>query len=77
MKTEILLFGRLTELLGHERISVEDIYDTDTLRKYLLDQYPVLLDVKYHIAVNQQSVQTKKTITDGMIVALMPPFSGG
>lgn len=77
MKTEILLFGRLTELLGHERIQVEDVYDTDGLRKHLLEQYPALQYVKYHIAVNRESVQTNRSLTEGMTVALMPPFSGG
>ena len=77
MKTEILLFGRLTELLGQKRILIEGIHDTDALRKYLLGQYPALQHIKFHIAVNQESIQTNKSLTDGMTVALMPPFSGG
>ncbi|SEB00511.1 MoaD/ThiS family protein [Pedobacter hartonius] len=77
MKVEILLFGRLTELLGQSRLQLEDMADTNSVSKRLLDQYPALQHIRYQIAVNQEIIHGNKPLTDGMTVALMPPFSGG
>jgi molybdopterin synthase sulfur carrier subunit len=77
MKIEVLLFGRLTELLGHHQLQLEDIADTDNLSRILLDQYPGLQQMSYQIAVDQEVIHENKALTDGMTVALMPPFSGG
>jgi molybdopterin synthase sulfur carrier subunit len=77
MKVEILLFGRLTELLGHSRLQLEDMADTNSVTKCLLDQCPALQHINYQIAVNQEVIHGNKLLTDGMTVALMPPFSGG
>jgi len=77
MKVEILLFGRLTELLGQSHLQLEDMADTDAVTERLLDQYPALQHISYEIAVNQEVIHGNKPLTDGMTVALMPPFSGG
>jgi molybdopterin converting factor small subunit len=77
MNIKILLFGRLTELLGQSTLQLEDVADTDTLTRRLSGQYPGLTQIKYQIAVNQEIIHGNKCLTDGMTVALMPPFSGG
>jgi len=77
MKIEILLFGRLTELLGNTHLLIEDAADTNMVRNYLEEQFPALKEVKYQVAVDQLIIHGNKHLTDGMTVALMPPFSGG
>lgn len=77
MKIEILLFGRLTEIVGSDRLQLENITDTDAVSSYLKAQYPALAQLNYKIAVNQQLIHSNKTLTEGMTVAVMPPFSGG
>jgi molybdopterin synthase sulfur carrier subunit len=77
MNIKILLFGRLTELLGQSVLQLEDVADTDSVSRRLSAQYPGLAQIKYQIAVNQEIIHGNKLLTDGMTVALMPPFSGG
>lgn len=77
MNIKILLFGRLTELLGQSVLLLEDVADTDAMTRRLSDQYPGLTQINYQIAVNQEIIHGNMFLTDGMTVALMPPFSGG
>jgi len=77
MNIKILLFGRLTELLGQSVLHLEDMADTDSLSRFLSVQYPGLAQINYQIAVNQEIIHGNRLLTDGMTVALMPPFSGG
>lgn len=77
MKTTILLFGQLAEMVGVKQISVEGMVDTTTLITALHLQYPVLAEVKYVIAVNQELISENTALSDQSIVALLPPFSGG
>jgi molybdopterin synthase sulfur carrier subunit len=77
MKVEILLFGRLVELLGGTHLFLEDAADTNTVCNRLEEQFPALKQVKYQVAVDQSVIHGNKRLTDGMTVALMPPFSGG
>ncbi|HEY0175296.1 MAG TPA: MoaD/ThiS family protein [Pedobacter sp.] len=74
---KILLFGRLTEILGQNDLQLEGITDTSQLRKYLEDEYPGLQQVSYQVAVDQEIVHSNTLLTEKMTVALMPPFSGG
>lgn len=77
LKVQILLFGRLTELLGQQSLHLQDIPDTDALKAQLHNRYSGLQEINYQMAVNQEIIQGNTLLTDGMTVALMPPFSGG
>jgi len=77
LKVEILLFGRLTELVGLTHFQMENVLDTDALTAVLSEKYPSLQQVKYQVAVNQKVINSNVALADGMTVALMPPFSGG
>jgi molybdopterin synthase sulfur carrier subunit len=77
MNIKILLFGRLTELLGQSVLHMDNVTDTNALTQRLSGQYPELVQINYQIAVNQEIIHGNKQLTDGMTVALMPPFSGG
>jgi molybdopterin synthase sulfur carrier subunit len=77
MKIEVLFFGRLTEIVGAERINLENISDTDALNAHLWVLYPALQQLQYKIALNQKVIHANKALAAGMTVAVMPPFSGG
>jgi len=77
MNIEILLFGRLTEVVGESSLQLEDVADTNQVIKYLHDKYTGLQQMNYQVAVDQVIIHHNKLLTDGMKVALMPPFSGG
>ncbi|MBB6502355.1 MoaD/ThiS family protein [Pedobacter cryoconitis] len=77
MNIEVLLFGRLAELLGSERLHLEAVADTDAVCSQLEGLCPALKQLNYQIAVNHMIIHDNQWLTDGMTVALMPPFSGG
>ena len=77
MKTEILLFGQLVELIGKDTISIEGCADSTTLLNKLKEQYPVLAVTKFVIAIDKEIVNENKLLEEKNIVALLPPFSGG
>ena len=74
---EILTFGRLTEIIGNSRLTMDDIENTDQLRKRLIFLYPALSEIEYAIAVNNQIVRGNHPVEKEDILALLPPFSGG
>jgi molybdopterin converting factor small subunit len=74
---EIIVFGQLTEITGHEKISINSIADTNTLVKELHHKFPELMNTRYVIAVDKKIVLRNTSLSDKNTVALLPPFSGG
>jgi sulfur-carrier protein len=77
MTITLLFFGSLTDITTVEKVQVQDIADTDSLRKELNTRYPSMAKAKYFLAVNQELQELNCNLSDGDTVALMPPFSGG
>ena len=76
MPVNIIIFGKLTDIIGNS-LTLDNVADTDQLVKTLNKLYPALADKKYVIAVDKQVVSTNTTLTNKNTVALLPPFSGG
>ena len=77
MQVEIILFGQLTDIAGHDTVTVENISDTDGMVKEIDKLYPSMSGVKYLIAVDKKVIQENTVIGETNKVALLPPFSGG
>lgn len=77
MKVTLLLFGRIAEILGTTKMTINDIQDTDALQAYLLKQYPALSSINYAVAVNEQIIAANTTLKEDFTIAILPPFSGG
>ena len=77
MKIKILAFGIIADIIGKTEWTMENIHHTDELKKHLEYLYPRLKSMKYAIAVNLVITSGNFELTDGAILALMPPFSGG
>ena len=76
-KIEILSFGQLTDITGQNTWQMEDITDTDQLKKILIEKHPALANSKYLLAVNMEVIRGNVKLNPGDVVALLPPFSGG
>lgn len=74
---EILLFGQLTELAGASSIHLTTVQDTEQLLHQLFEQYPAFKSARFTIAVNNKVTHQKTELTEGVKIALLPPFSGG
>ena len=74
---EILFFGSLAEITSSNKMLVDEIVDTDSLKNFLQQKYTDLKTSKYFIAVNQKMIQSNTMLSKEDTIALMPPFSGG
>lgn len=81
MKVAVLLFARLRELVGKERLEMELSHETK-----VSDVLNVLFDDKHQaqeigqcllFAINQNYVKPDTILKDGDELALIPPVSGG
>ncbi len=77
IQIKVLFFGQLLEVVGAKELILEGITDIDTLKAALHQQFPLLAQSKYIIAVDQEMISDNQKIENHNIVALMPPFSGG
>ena len=71
------IFGRLTDIIKSNTLTLTGTTDTKGLVDELKKQYPALSQAKYILAVDKQTVTENTILKDGSIVALLPPFSGG
>lgn len=76
-KITLLSFGQLTDITGHSTWQMEDITDTDQLKKILIEKHPAFANSKYLLAVNMEIIRGNVKLNPGDVVALLPPFSGG
>ncbi|WP_336517835.1 MoaD/ThiS family protein [Pollutibacter soli] len=74
---DIQVFGRLTEVFGADKITVDPVNDTDSLLKKLRQDYPAIGETGFIIAVDKKQVRENVQLSPGMMIVLMPPFSGG
>lgn len=77
MQVNIKLFGQLTDIVGTDSVTMENIQDMETLEKILHTIYPALLHSTFTMAVDKKIVSSNTILTDQCTVALLPPFSGG
>ncbi len=77
VKIKIIAFGIIAEKVQAKELMLENVSDTDSLRKHLAEKYPALSGIKISIAVNKNIVTQNTVLNHGNEVALLPPFSGG
>lgn len=76
MPLQIQLYGQLSDIAG-KSLTLDTLRDTDALKELLHREFPALQGIDYQIAVNKQLIHHNTALTEGSIVALLPPFSGG
>lgn len=74
---DLLTFGQLVDITGHSNLQMELVDDTDQLKSMLIEKFPALAQSKYLVAVNMEIVRGNSKLSQGDVVALLPPFSGG
>ena len=77
MSVNVIVFGRLTDIVGKQPLTVQEAVDTDQLVQQLQRLYPALIDAPYIIAVDKQLINSNTVLTGNNTVALLPPFAGG
>jgi molybdopterin converting factor small subunit len=77
MTIHIILFGQLSDIIGVDKITIENSLDTDSMVKSLQNTYPALTQSTFVIALDKKIISSNTLLTDQCTVALLPPFSGG
>lgn len=77
MGIKVLVFGQIAEVLGNPEMEMKEVYDTNELRHKVTALFPEMAGIRYTIAVNRKTIHENTGLSDGDIVALLPPFSGG
>jgi molybdopterin synthase sulfur carrier subunit len=77
MQVNVMLFGKLADVTGSRQVAVQNVQDTNQLLQQLKNNYPALGNLPYLVAVDEQLISDNTMLTDGSVVALLPPYSGG
>jgi sulfur-carrier protein len=77
MPVQVIVFGQLTDILGKNPITIEDVADTSELVEQLNQRFPALAKAPFIIAVDKQIVNENTALAGNNTVALLPPFAGG
>jgi molybdopterin converting factor small subunit len=72
-----MIFGQIVDITGTDKLTIEDVSDTNELINKLHLQYPSLINSKYAVAVDKKIIQHNTSVSSNNTVALLPPFSGG
>ena len=78
MKATVKYFGMIAEQLekAHELITFEESMPIN-LRLYFEQRDPILKEINYKIAVNQNMTDVLNHTSEPVEIALLPPFAGG
>ena len=71
------MFGEAAEITGKDKLILNNISETDGLKKTLISKYPALGKIQFAVAVNQKLISENTPLLDNYKVAVLPPFSGG
>jgi sulfur-carrier protein len=77
LSIHIMFFGQISEITGTDHLLVENVDDTDQLLARLNTMFPVLINMKYIMAVDKKMITGNTPLGENCTVALLPPFSGG
>jgi sulfur-carrier protein len=77
MQVQIILFGQLTDIVGNDKMLLQDVQDTDELVQSVNKLYPAMAGIKYIVAVDKQTILANTILNETSSVALLPAFSGG
>jgi molybdopterin converting factor subunit 1 len=80
MKIEVLFFGMSRDLAGKGSTSFEVVSQTDVqrLKQILLDKFPLFSKMEaFAIAINESYAEDEVLLSEGDVVAIIPPVSGG
>lgn len=77
MALTIRLFGQFAEMAGSSSLEVDQVVDTDGLRRKLETMFPVLQSIPYLVAVDKDIATGNTILQPTSVIALLPPYSGG
>jgi molybdopterin synthase sulfur carrier subunit len=78
VKVELKYFGLIAEHLGkNSEQRVLESENTDALIEMLKNENLMLHSLPYRVAHNERLIAQNQKISDGDVIAILPPFAGG
>jgi sulfur-carrier protein len=77
MALTIRLFGQFVEMAGSQTLEIDQVADTDALRRKLETMFPSLQSIPYLVAVDKDVATGNTVLQPSSVIALLPPYSGG
>ena len=77
MKIKIIFFASLSDFTGRNEMELENCHVVSQVIENLNLKFSGLSKLNFAIAVNKSIVGNNHPLSNGDVVALMPPFSGG
>jgi len=80
MKIQLLFFGMAKDLSGRSNMSIELEKDSNVtmFREFLIERFPSFSAMdSFAIAVNESYAEEELLLSEGDIIAIIPPVSGG
>ena len=77
MSIQVKLFGALADVVGQPEVQLQNINDTDSLKKKMVSDFPKLKTYSFVVAVYKKIANGNEVLSNGDVVALLPPFAGG
>lgn len=77
MEIKIIFFGSLADLIGKSKLTVNDCFDTQSLKEKLIKEFPQIKNCEFLISVDKKLVRNNQKLVPGNEVAFLPPFAGG
>jgi molybdopterin synthase sulfur carrier subunit len=77
MALTIRLFGQFVEMAGSQTLEIDQVADTDALRRKLETMFPSLQSIPYLVAVDKDVATGNTALQSSSVIALLPPYSGG
>lgn len=77
---KLVFFGRLRDAIGRHEMDCSvpaNVGNSESLRQWISGDYPVLLDPKVRIALDNVLISGAVPIAGVAEVAFLPPVSGG
>lgn len=77
MEISVLFFGVLAEVTGTRIKHYRDITSFGDLKYRIGDDYPEIVHYNFRVAVNNKIINEDPLLSQGDVVAYLPPFAGG
>jgi len=77
MQVKVLFFGVLSEVAGTDCRFYREIRSINELKLRISDEFPEMPHYNYRVSLNNEIIDSNRTLSDNDEVAFMPPFAGG
>lgn len=77
MNINVILFGQLADVVGKSVLTVNNCYDTESIKKKVIKEFPALAHYEFLISIDKKIARNNQKLEGKNEIAFLPPFAGG